>query len=145
MTAFTHHVCPSPQCTVHCGRVCCTFPHRLCHVVPACSSVLCLCLVALSRCRCVQASSGWGERRPLSTSFSLRWLLLLQSTGSKGVGFSSCSTWAQKLWCMGLVALSHVGSSRTREQTCVPCIGRRILIHCPFSFQFSRSVLSDCL
>ena len=44
---------------------------------------------------------------------------------------------------MGLVALRHVGSSRTRDQTCVPCIGRRILIHCQFSFQFSRSVVSD--
>ena len=26
---------------------------------------------------------------------SLRWLLLLQSTGSRRVGFSSCGTWAQ--------------------------------------------------
>ena len=31
---------------------------------------------------------------------------------------------------MGLVALQHVGSSRTRAQTCFPCIGRRILNHC---------------
>ena len=29
---------------------------------------------------------------------------------------------------MGLVALQHVGSSQTRDQTCVPCIGR-ILNH----------------
>ena len=28
---------------------------------------------------------------------------------------------------MDLVALGHVGSSRTRDRTCVPCIGRRIL------------------
>ena len=27
--------------------------------------------------------------------FSLSWLLLLQSTGSRRAGFSSCSTWAQ--------------------------------------------------
>ena len=27
--------------------------------------------------------------------FSLRWLLLLQSTGSRRVGFSSCGMWAQ--------------------------------------------------
>ena len=27
--------------------------------------------------------------------FSLRWLLLLQSTGSRFAGFSSCGTWAQ--------------------------------------------------
>ena len=31
---------------------------------------------------------------------------------------------------MGLVAPWHVGSSRTRAQTRVPCIGRRILNHC---------------
>ena len=27
--------------------------------------------------------------------FSLQWLLLLRSTGSRHAGFSSCSTWAQ--------------------------------------------------
>ena len=27
--------------------------------------------------------------------FSLQWLLLLQSTGSRHAGFSSCGTWAQ--------------------------------------------------
>ena len=32
-----------------------------------------------------------------------------------------------ELWCTGLVAPQHVGSSWTRDQTCVPCIGRRIL------------------
>ena len=42
--------------------------------------------------------------------FSLRWLLLL--------------------WCAGLVAPRHVGSSQTRARTCVPCIGRWILNHC---------------
>ena len=31
---------------------------------------------------------------------------------------------------MGFVAARHVGSSQTREPTCVPCIGRRILNHC---------------
>ena len=29
-----------------------------------------------------------------------------------------------------LVALRHVESSWTRDQTCVPCLGRRIPIHC---------------
>ena len=62
--------------------------------------------------------------------FSLRWLLLVRNTGSRLEGFSSCSTWAQQLWCQGLVALQHVESSWTRDQTCVPCIGRRIPIHC---------------
>ena len=62
--------------------------------------------------------------------FSLWWLLLLQSMGSRGAGFSSCGTWAQQLWHMGLVAPRHVGSSQTRDWTCVPCIGRWILNHC---------------
>ena len=34
------------------------------------------------------------------------------------------------MWCTGLVAPRHVGSSRTRDRTRVPCIGRRILNHC---------------
>ena len=37
---------------------------------------------------------------------------------------------AQQLWCTGLVALRHVGSSQTRARTHVPCIGRWILNHC---------------
>ena len=35
----------------------------------------------------------------------------------------------QQLWCLGLVALWHVGSSQIREQTCVSFIARRILYH----------------
>ena len=74
--------------------------------------------------------------------FSLQWLLLLRSTVSRSTGFSSCGTraqqlWlvgsraqAQQLWCTGLVAPRHVGSSWARARTCVPCIGRRILNHC---------------
>ena len=49
--------------------------------------------------------------------FSLRWLLLLRSTGSRPQRL-------QQLWCSGLVALWHVGSSPTRDQTSVPCIAR---------------------
>ena len=59
---------------------------------------------------CTQAfssgcSSLWCE------VFSLRWLLLLHSMGSR---------------CAGLVASLHVDSSHTKNQTCVPCIGRLI-------------------
>ena len=76
-----------------------------------------------------------------SGGFSLRWLLLLQSTGSRRAGFSSCGTWAQQfwlsgsrvqapqLWRTGLAAPRHVGSSRTGARTRVPCIGRWILNH----------------
>ena len=74
--------------------------------------------------------------------FSSRWLLLLQSTGSRHTGFSSCGSQAQWLWLAGsraqaqqswrtgLVAPRHVGSSQTRARTSVPCIGRQILNHC---------------
>ena len=57
-----------------------------------------------------------------STGFSLRWFHLFQSTGSRAR--------TQQLWHMGLVAPRHVGSSQTRDPTCVPCIGRQILNHC---------------
>ena len=47
--------------------------------------------------------------------FSLRWLLLLWSTDSRHIG---------------LVAPWQVVSSRTRDQTHVPCAGRQISIQC---------------
>ena len=40
---------------------------------------------------------------------------------------------AQQLWHMGLAVPRHVKSSQTRDQTCVPCIGRWVLNHCPSS------------
>ena len=63
------------------------------------------------------------------TGFSLQWLLLLQSMGSRHLGFSNCSTWAQWLWLMGLVALQHIKSSQIRNRTHVLCTGRQIPIH----------------
>ena len=53
---------------------------------------------------------------------------------------------AQQLWLTGLVAPWHVGSSQTRAQTRVPCIGRQILNHCatreaPETFFFLTSLL----
>ena len=55
--------------------------------------------------------------------------LQLQSMGSRHMGFSGCGTGAHYLWLEGLVALQHVESSQTRDRTCVPCVGRRILTH----------------
>ena len=66
-------------------------------------------------------------------------------------GFSSCGTWvqslwfpssraqAQELWCTGLVAPWHVGSSWIRDQTLVSCIGRWILYHWA-----TREALCNC-
>ena len=96
--------------------------------------------IAASGLFLVAASKGYSLLR--CVGLSLRWLLLLWSTGSRRMGFSSCGMraqqlWlvgsraqAQQLWCTGLVALWHVGSSTTRDRTCVPCIGRWILNHC---------------
>ena len=96
--------------------------------------------VAACRLSLVAASGGYSSLR--YAGFSLQWLLLLRSMGSRHAGFSSCGMWAQQLWLtgfraqaqqlwrMGLVAPQHVGSSQTRAQTRVPCIGRRILNHC---------------
>ena len=61
----------------------------------------------------VAASGGYSSL--WCSGFSLRWILLLRSTGSRRAG---------------AVAPRHVGSSWTRDRTCVPCIGRRILNHC---------------
>ena len=96
--------------------------------------------VALCRLSLVAASGGYSSLR--CVGFSLRWLLLWWSTGSRCAGFSSYSTWAQQLrhtcfraqaqqlWCTGLVTPRHAGSSQTRDRICVPCIGRQILNHC---------------
>ena len=77
---------------------------------------------AARRLSIVVASRGYSLLQ--YAGFSLWWLLLLRSTGSRHAGFSSCSTQAQQLWHMGLVALRHVGSSQTRARTRVPYIGR---------------------
>ena len=50
-------------------------------------------------------------------------------------GLSSCSSQSlerrpSSCGARGSVALQHVGTSWTRDQTCVPCIGRQIVIHC---------------
>ena len=41
----------------------------------------------------VAASGGYSSL--WCSGFSLQWLLLLRSTGSRHVGFSSCDAWAQ--------------------------------------------------
>ena len=66
----------------------------------------------------------WGvgaTLQPWRLDFSLHWLLLLQSMGSRAQ--------VQQFRRVGLVALQHVGSSGTRDQTHVPCVGMWILNH----------------
>ena len=57
-----------------------------------------------------------------------------QASVVKAHGLSSCGLWTLELrlelWHTGLVALWQIESSWTRDQSCVSCIGRQILIHC---------------
>ena len=67
-------------------------------------------------------------------SFSLWWLLLLQSTASRHTCFSSCDSWAleHRINSCGqdaYVAPRHVGSSWIRDPTRVSCLSRQILSH----------------
>ena len=55
-------------------------------------------LAVLGHRNCAQAFSScseWGLLFLWCMGFSLWWLLLLQSTGSRHTGFSSCRAWAQ--------------------------------------------------
>ena len=54
---------------------------------------LCWVFVAVCRLSLVAASGGYSLL--WCTGFSLRWLLLWQSMGSRRAGFSSCGMWAQ--------------------------------------------------
>ena len=85
-------------------------------------------VIAVHRLSLVVVS--WGYSSLWCMGFSLWWLLLLRSIGSRCVGFSSCGIRALLLWCTGLAAPRHVGSSWTGVWTYVPCIGRQLLNHC---------------
>ena len=71
------------------------------------------------------AFSSYGEQGLLSSSGAgLLTVMasLVAEQGSRVLGL-------QQLWPMGLAALHHMESSNTRDQTCLPCIGRWILNH----------------
>ena len=50
----------------------------------------------------------------------------LQGTWAQELQLPDSRAQTQQLWHRGLVALKHVGSSQTRDQTRVSCIGRQI-------------------
>ena len=80
------------------------------------------------------AAVSWGFSSWQCAGFSLPWLLLVQSTGSKRVDFSSCTTGMRILWLLGSRAWASLlqgmwdlsGSSWTRDRTCISCIAGRI-------------------
>ena len=57
---------------------------------------------AFSSCGTTTTRTG-GYRSWRCAGSSLQWLLLLQSTGSRYVSFSSFSSWAQQLWDRGVL------------------------------------------
>ena len=66
------------------------------------------------------------------SGFSLQWLLLWQNTGPQVLGrqqlwLLGSGAQAQWLWCTGLAAARHAGSSWTRDR--VSCFGRLLLYH----------------
>ena len=89
-------------------------------------------LVVLSLCCCTWtfSSCSGGAILLQCMVFSLRGLLLLQSTGSRPMSFCNCSLRALEgsLSSCGVRAYWHL--PWTRDQTHVPCTGRWILIHC---------------
>ena len=87
-------------------------------------------LAALGLCCCVQAFSSCGERGLLFIAVCGLLIAVASRCGAEAVGvrasvvvargLNSCGSWApehrlSKLWCVGLVAPRHVGSSRTRD------------------------------
>ena len=82
-----------------------------------------LCWVFLATHRLSLAVVSGGYSLLPCVGFSLQWLLLLQSTGSRSRGLSSYSTQAWLPW--GTWDLGPW----TRDQTCVPCVSSQILNH----------------
>ena len=62
--------------------------------------------VAARRLSLAAASGGYSLLQ--CAGFSLQWLLLLQSTGSRHMGFSSCGSWASVIVARGLQSAGSV-------------------------------------
>ena len=93
-------------------------------------------LTVLGLCCYTRAFSSCGERGLLSAAAQALLVVAaslivehgLWEQGPRVVARGSGAQ-AQYLWCTGLVALWHVGSSQIRDRTSVPCVARRILNH----------------
>ena len=75
----------------------------------------------------VAASRGYSlavVRGPLIVMASLVEHRLQRTGGLQELQFPASKAQAQWLWCTGLVALWHVGSSQIRDRTRVSSIGR---------------------
>ena len=74
---------------------------------------------------CARAFSSCGKWGPLFIAVRRPFTIGLSCCGAQAPDAQ-----AQQLWLTGLVAPRHMGSSQTRAQTRVPCVGRQILNHC---------------
>ena len=99
--------------------------------------LLYLFLAALELHCCTWAFSSCGERRLL---FIVVWRFVM-AVGLPCWEAWALDTWAlvveawqaQQLQCTGLAALQHVGSSWTKDQTCVLCTGSGLSNTCSFN------------
>ena len=119
-------------------------PCLLCVCVCVCVKVLCVCffnnylfLPVLGLCCCVSFSQVVGSRSYspvvghglLIAVASLVGDHGLQSMPVSAAAAAGSRAQTRKSWRTGLVALQHVGSSCTRDDTHVSCISRWILHH----------------
>ena len=103
--------------------------------------LLCWVFAAAYRLHLVVVSRGYSLWQCMG--FSLWWLLLVQSTGCRCLCFGSCSSWAQPLWHMGLVALRHMGSSQTGIEPVSAVLAGRVLATVPPE-KFHSNILKYC-
>ena len=95
-------------------------------------------LAVLGHCCCARAFSSCGEQGLLFVVVGGLLIAVaslvaehgLQAHRLQQLWLAGSRAQAQQLWCAGLVAPRHVGSSRIRARTHVPYIGRRIPNHC---------------
>ena len=89
---------------------------------------LCWVFVSVRGLSLVAASGGHSSSRCAGLSLSRP--LLLRSTSSRRAGSVVVAHGPSRSAACGIFPPRHVGSSQTRAQTRVPCIGRQILNHC---------------
>ena len=98
------------------------------------SSLLCAGFLQLQQAGATLRCSAWASHYSGLSCCRARalgaWASVVVTRGSQQPWLAGSRAQAQQLWCMGSVAPWHVGSSRTRARTHVPCTGRRTLNHC---------------
>ena len=98
---------------------------------PAAEWGLCCCTWAFSSCRAGSLLLRMGFLQLQSWVFAVaHGLSPAAERGHSPAAthrLGSWDAWAQYLWPTGLATVWHVKPSQTRDQTCVPCIGRWIL------------------